>query len=293
MRFTKMHGLGNDYVFVNCFEEKVNNPGKLAPIVSHRHFGIGADGLILIGPSETADVRMQIFNADGSEAEMCGNGIRCVAKYAYERKLAKPSRSFTVPGQASYDACLNIETGKGVLTVGLLTNQSNKVQKVCVNMGQPILEPKDIPVNLEGEKIIEEPIEVFGQKLLMTCVSMGNPHAVFFCDDIDAVKLLKIGPAVETHKLFPNRTNVHFVQVTGQSNFKMRTWERGSGITMACGSGACAACVAAVLTNRCTRISTAYLPGGKLDLNWCEQNNCVYMTGPAAEVFEGSFPYQQ
>jgi len=290
MKFTKMQGTGNDYVYVNCFKEKVKSPVKLARAVSDRHYGIGADGLILICPSKKADVRMRMFNADGSEAQMCGNGIRCVAKYTYEHKLAKPKGAFSVPGQRPYPFSLNIETGKGVLTVGLMTDKSKKVQKVCVNMGQPILTPKDIPVNLSGEKIIEEPVEISGQPLLMTCVSMGNPHAVFFCDDVDSVELEKLGPAIENHKLFPNRVNVHFVQVLGRNEVKVRTWERGSRITLACGTGACACCVAAVLTNRCERACTAHLPGGDLYLNWCEEDDCVYLTGPAVEVFEGTWP---
>lgn len=289
MRFTKMHGLGNDYVYVNCFEDKIENPAKLAQIVSDRHFGIGADGLILICPSEIADVRMRIFNADGSEAEMCGNGIRCVAKYACEHKLAEAGGPFTIPGGACYPASLKIEIGNGVLTLGLVIDDDGKVQRVCVNMGQPILKPKDIPAKLSGEKVVEEPIEISGEKLLMTCVSMGNPHAVFFCDDVDAVELEKLGPVIENNRLFPNRTNVHFVQVLGQGEFKMRTWERGSGITMACGSGACACCVAGVVTGRVKRVCTVHLPGGELDLNWCEEGNCVYMTGPAVEVFEGTW----
>jgi diaminopimelate epimerase len=285
-----MHGLGNDYVYVNCFEEKIENPEKLARIVSDRHCGIGADGLILICPSQRADVRMRIFNADGSEAEMCGNGIRCVAKYTYEHKLAKAGKSLSVPGCPPCPTSLKIETNNGVLTVGLTTDDNDKVQKVCVNMGQPILKPEDIPVNLAGEKIIEEPIEILGQKLLMTCVSMGNPHAVFFCDDVEAVELEKLGPAIENHNLFPNRTNVHFVQVDKPTELMMQTWERGSGITMACGTGACACCVAAVLTGRGKRVCTAHLPGGDLELNWRKEDNCVYMTGPAVEVFEGTWP---
>ena len=290
MRFTKMHGIGNDYVYVNCLKEKVRNPAKLSQVISDRHKGIGADGLILICPSKKADVRMRMFNADGSEAEMCGNGIRCVAKYTYEHKLAKAGGTFSIPGQKPYPASLNIETGRGVLTVGLVIDRKKKVQKVCVNMGQPILTPKDIPVNLAGEKIVERPIEVLGQSLLMTCVSMGNPHAVFFCDDVKEIELEKIGPVIENHELFPNRTNVHFVKVISPGEFVMRTWERGSGITMACGTGACACAVAAVLTGRCDRVCTAHLPGGDLDLNWCEKDNCVYMAGPAVEVFEGTWP---
>jgi len=290
MRFTKMHGLGNDYVYINCFKEKIDNPAKLAQIISDRHTGIGADGLILICPSQKADVRMRIFNADGSEAETCGNGIRCVAKYAYEHKLVEAAGPFSAPGQQPYPASLNIETIKGIATVGLSIDDKDNVQKACVNMGQPILTPKDIPVKLPGEKVIEDPIEIPGQNLLMTCVSMGNPHAVFFCDDVELIELEKIGPVIENHKLFPNRTNVHFVKVDKSTEFTMRTWERGSGITLACGTGASACCVAAVLTNRCRRICTAHLPGGDLDLNWSEEDNCLYMTGPAVEVFEGIWP---
>ncbi len=254
MRFTKMHGLGNDYVYVNCFEADIADPAKLAQIVSDRHKGIGGDGLILICRSQIADVRMRIFNADGSEAEMCGNGIRCVAKYSYEHKLARAGSTFSVPGQQSCPASLSIETGNGVLTVGLVIDDRDRVGKVCVNMGQPILKPTDIPVQLAGEKVINEPIEIAGQRLSMTAVSMGNPHAVFFCDDVEQIELEKVGPVIENHRLFPNRVNVHFVQIAGPNEFKMRTWERGSGITMACGTGACACCVAAVLGGRCERV---------------------------------------
>lgn len=287
MRFTKMHGTGNDYVYVNCFEEKIDDPASLAQIVSDRHFGIGGDGLILICPSKAADVRMRIFNADGSEAEMCGNGCCCVAKYTYEHKLAEPGGLFSVQGQAPCQVSLNIETGNGILTVGLNIDENDKVKEVCVNMGQPILIPKDIPVDLAGESVIEAPINIGGTELSMTCVSMGNPHAVFFCDDADEVELEKIGPAVERHRLFPNRVNVHFVQTLNRDEFKMRTWERGSGVTLACGTGACACCVAAALTGRGERLCTAHLPGGDLNLNWCTDDNCVYMTGAAVEVFSG------
>ena len=290
MKFTKMHGLGNDYVYVNCFAEQVENPAALARLISDRHRGIGADGLILIAPSRTADVRMRIFNADGSEAEMCGNGIRCVAKYTYEHKLARPGGEFSVPGRRSFGASFDIETGNGVLTVGLIIDDNDKVRKVCVNMGRPVLSPGDIPVNLPGEKVIAQPIDVFGWQLLTTCVSMGNPHAVFFCDDVRLIELEKLGPAIEKHSLFPNRINVHFVQIDKPAEFTMRTWERGSGITMACGTGACAVCVAAVLNGQQERICTGHLPGGDLDLNWCREDNCVYMTGPAEEVFEGVWP---
>ena len=289
MRFTKMHGLGNDYVYVNCFEEKIDNPAKLAQIVSDRHTGIGSDGLILICPSQEAGVRMRIFNADGSEAEMCGNGIRCVAKYAYEHKLAKRGGAFSVPGHPPCPASLNIETGNGVLTVGLIIDDDNKVRKVCVNMGQPVLAAEDIPVKLPVEKVIEQPMQFQSRAFVMTCVSMGNPHAVFFRDDLATVELEKFGPVIENHNIFRNRVNVHFVQIDKPTEFTMRTWERGSGITLACGTGACACCVAAVLTGRGKRVCTAHLPGGDLDLNWCEEDNCVYMTGPAVEVFEGTW----
>ena len=276
MRFTKMHGIGNDYVYVNCFEEQISDPPALARVVSDRHTGIGGDGLIMVCPSQTADVRMRIFNADGSEAEMCGNGCRCVAKYAYDHGLVE-----------SAGDSMKIETGNGVLTVGLQIGADGKVEQVCVNMGEPILAARDIPVDLAGEKIVDEPITILGQQLLMTCVSMGNPHAVFFCEDVNAIELEKIGPEIENHPLFPNRINVHFVQIDSENAFTMRTWERGSGITLACGTGACACGVAAVLTGRAKRVCTATLPGGQLELNWSDQDNCVYMTGPATEVFEG------
>ena len=290
MKFTKMHGLGNDYVYVNCFEENIDKPAALAPIISDRHRGVGGDGLILIAPSHKADARMRIFNADGSEAEMCGNGIRCVAKYLYDHKLGEAGEAFALPGREPFTASLNIETGNGILTVGLDIDNNDRVRKVCVNMGRPILTPEDIPVNLPGEIIVKQPIEVLEKKLLMTCVSMGNPHAVFFCDDVDAVELEKLGPALENQPLFPNRINVHFVQIDTSTEFKMRTWERGSGITMACGTGACASGVAAVLAGRQERACTGHLPGGDLNLNWCQQDECVYMTGPAVEVFEGIWP---
>jgi diaminopimelate epimerase len=290
MRFTKMHGCGNDYVYVNCFEEEVGDPAKMAQIVSDRHKGIGADGLILICPSEAADVGMRIFNADGSEAEMCGNGIRCVAKYAYEHKLSKAGKSFSVPGQEPCPGSLNIETGNGVLTVGLIFDDDNKVEDVCVNMGQPKLAAADIPVNLPVRKVIEQPMQFQSRAFVMTCVSMGNPHAVFFRSDLATIRLEKFGPIIENHSIFPNRVNVHFVQVENPAEFTIRTWERGSGVTLACGTGACAVCVGAVLTGRGERMCTAHLPGGDLELYWCEEDNCVYMVGPAVEVFEGVWP---
>lgn len=290
MRFTKMHGLGNDYVYVNCFEEKIRKPAKLAVAVSDRHRGIGSDGLILIERSKSADARMRIFNADGSEAEMCGNGIRCVAKYIYEHKLAKARGAFVVSGQPPCPASLKMETGNGILTVGLVIDKNSKVDKVCVNMGRPIFAAEKIPVKLPVKEVIEQPMQFLSRAFVMTCVSMGNPHAVFFRDDLASVDLEKFGPAIENHSIFPQRTNVHFVRADSPAEFTMRTWERGSGVTLACGTGACAACVAGVRTGRCERRSTAHLPGGDLALNWCEEDDCVYMTGPAVEVFEGSWP---
>jgi len=291
MRFTKMHGIGNDYIYVNCFEEQIENPEKLAVILSDRHRGIGADGLILIMPSEKADVRMRIFNADGSEAEMCGNGIRCVAKYVFDHNVVEKGSPLSVPSQDEpFEGSLKIETLNGIRTVGINTGPGGQAENICVNMGTPETSPERVPINLPGENVIEQPIEVLGEEMLVTAVSMGNPHAVFFCEDIEKIDLDRIGPAVENHSLFPNRSNVHFVQVTDAENFTMRTWERGSGITLACGTGACGCAVAAVLTGRCNRLCNAYLPGGKLHLNWARKDNCVYMTGPAEEVFTGNWP---
>jgi diaminopimelate epimerase len=252
---------------------------SLAKVISDRHTGVGSDGLILICPSDTANVRMQMFNADGSESQMCGNGIRCVAKFAYEHKL----------GPSGSSPSMKIETGRGILTVGLEINKNNKVEKVRVNMGQPILQPWKIPVLLDGESIVNMAIDVRNERMLMTCVSMGNPHAVFFTDDLSSINLEKTGPAIENHELFPQRANAHFVQVDSRGEFSMITWERGSGITMACGTGACACCVAAVLTGQCDRKVKVNLPGGRLELEWSAGDDCVYMTGPATEVFTGEW----
>ncbi|HOK95522.1 MAG TPA: diaminopimelate epimerase [Anaerohalosphaeraceae bacterium] len=290
MEFTKMHGLGNDYVYVNCFSQTVQNPAQLAVKVSDRHFGIGSDGLILICPSTIADAKMRMFNADGSEAQMCGNGIRCVAKYVYDHHLARTHTEFSVPGLGTFASSLRIETGRGVLTVGLDIDKNDKVRQVCVNMGQPILEASRIPVAGDAECVIDQELAIEGQTLSMTCVSMGNPHAVFFCEDLQSIELAHIGPLIEHHELFPQRINVHFVKSVSPEEFIMKTWERGSGITMACGTGACACAVAGVLTGRCQRRVRAHLPGGDLDLYWSEQDNCVYMTGPAAEVYSGIWP---
>lgn len=287
MKFTKMHGLGNDYIYVNCFEEDVADPAALAIELSKRNFGIGGDGLILICPSDIADARMRMFNADGSESQMCGNGLRCVSKYTFDHKLVQPAAAFSIPGQASFPYSLNIETGNGILKVGIMPGEDGKAEQICVNMGQPVLDGLEIPVAIDAETVVAVDFEVDGFVSEMTCVSMGNPHVVFFCDDTKDVELEKIGPMIENHPLFPERINVHFVKVIAPDEFVMRTWERGSGITLACGTGACACGVAAVLNGKCGRAVVAHLPGGDLTLNWCEEDNCVYMTGPATEVFEG------
>jgi diaminopimelate epimerase len=282
MRFTKMQGIGNDYIYVDCFRQPPpRKPGELARRVSDRHFGIGADGLILIGPSEVADARMRMFNADGSEAEMCGNGVRCVAKYVYDHGIAPKDR-------------LRIETGRGVLTLDV-TTANGKVSQVRVDMGEPILQASDIPTSLPGDPPIDVPLTVLERPFRLTCVSMGNPHAVAFRDDLDDAPKRQdaaayFGPAIERDPAFPRRTNVHFVRVESPAEVTMRTWERGSGITLACGTGACAVCVAGVLTGRTGRDLLAHLPGGDLRLEWSAADNHVYMTGSAVEVFSGEWP---
>ena len=277
MRFTKMHGLGNDYVYVDCFEEQLAEPSATAAAVSDRHFGIGSDGLILVLPSEIADVRMQMFNADGSEAEMCGNGIRCVAKYAYDhgRTTANPMR---------------IETAAGIKAIELDVGADGKVRTATVDMGEPILASARIPVKVPQERAVDVAIRTSSRAFQVTCVSMGNPHAVIFVDDVNKVPLESVGPDIENHPLFPERVNAHFVQVHSAGEVTMRTWERGSGITLACGTGASAVCVAGVLTRRTDREILAHLPGGDLKLHWQEADSHVHMTGPATEVFTGDWP---
>ena len=286
MRFTKMHGLGNDYIYVDCFHEKPPRDGAaLSRAISDRHFGVGADGLILICPSERADARMRMFNADGSESEMCGNGIRCVAKYVYDHGIAqKPT--------------LTIETGRGILTLDLEL-KNGRVQRVRVDMGEPILEAAKIPTTLAGDRIVNQPlpgalegtwVKECGLDPRVTCVSMGNPHVVIYCKDVAKVPLSMVGPVLENASVFPRRINVHFVQVQAPAEVTMRTWERGSGVTLACGTGACAVCVAGVLTGRTQRGVLAHLPGGDLQLAWSEANKHVFMTGPAVEVFSGDWP---
>jgi len=277
MRFTKMHGIGNDYVYVDCFEQQVADPARLAVAVSDRHFGVGGDGLILVCPSEHADVRMRMFNADGSEAQMCGNGVRCVAKYAFDhgRTDANPMR---------------VETAAGEKQIQLELGEDGTVRAATVNMGPPILEAAQIPVNVPRGKPVDVGLRLSSRAFQMTCVSMGNPHAVIYTEDVASVPLASLGPEIETHPLFPQRVNVHFVEVHSPEEVTMRTWERGSGITLACGTGASAVCVAGVLTGRSGRKIVAHLPGGDLRLEWREADENVYMTGPAAEVFTGEWP---
>lgn len=276
MRFTKMHGCGNDYVYVDCFRESVADPAGLARAVADRHRGVGSDGLILIAPADGADVRMRMFNADGSESSMCGNGIRCVAKYAWDHALARANP-------------MRVQTLAGVKTIQL-TLENGLVVLATVDMGEPILEPANIPVIAPGGRAVDLPLVVDGRAMAMTCVSMGNPHAVIYVDDVAGVPLETLGPRVERHEAFPQRVNAHWVQVHSPGEVTMRTWERGSGVTQACGTGASAVCVAGVLTGRSARKILAHLPGGDLELEWRETDGRVYMTGPATEVFQGDWP---
>ncbi|MBT3354033.1 MAG: diaminopimelate epimerase [Candidatus Scalindua sp.] len=272
MKFTKMQGIGNDYVYVNCFEENIENPPELSIAISDRHFGVGSDGLIMIMPSPVADARMRIFNADGSEAQMCGNGIRCVAKYLYECGIKKSDR-------------LTIETAAGIKTIELTTASGN-VTQVKVEMGIPGLLRNEIPMLGENEQVIDVPLQVNDTVLNITCVSMGNPHCITFVDDVDSVDLNVTGKAIENHELFPERINAHFVQQISADKVKMRTWERGSGETLACGTGAVATGVACVLNKLTERVINTQLPGGELTVEWTEDNK-TYMTGPAEFVFTG------
>lgn len=276
MKFAKMHGAGNDYVYVNCFEETIGDPAALARRVSNRNFGIGSDGLILIMPSEKADVRMRMFNSDGSESEMCGNGIRCVAKYAYDHRLVDKKE-------------ITAETGAGILTLKLFTNDAGLVERVRVNMGLPRLIRGQIPMTGNpDEQVVNQELKVLDRTFHITCVSMGNPHCVIFVDNVDEFPLAKYGPLIENHELFPNRTNVEFVEIVSPVEVKQRTWERGAGETLACGTGASAVAVAGVLNERTERTILNHLLGGDLELEWSEEGS-VFMTGPAVQVFEGIF----
>jgi len=274
MKFTKMHGAGNDYVYVNCFEETVANPENTAIQVSNRNFGIGSDGLILIMPSEKADLRMRMFNSDGSESEMCGNGVRCVAKYGYDHGLVSEKE-------------ITVETGAGILKLLLFTDVNDKVQKVRVNMGLPRLTKGEIPMTGDSSaRVISAKLAVLDRTFAITCVSMGNPHCVIFVDDLDDFPVATYGPLIENHELFPRRTNVEFVQIISFNEVRQRTWERGAGETLACGTGASAVSVAGVLNGVTGREIINHLAGGDLELEWLEDGP-VFMTGPAVEVFSG------
>ena len=275
MKFTKMHGIGNDYVYVNCFEETVKDPAAVAKFVSDRHFGIGSDGLILIRPSEIADCEMDMYNLDGSQGAMCGNGIRCVAKYAYDYGIVNKTS-------------ISVATKSGVKYLDL-SIRDGKVSTVKVNMGAPILQASLIPVVSESEQVVNAPIEVDGQIYHFTAVSMGNPHAIVYMNDVDGLEIEKIGPSFENHINFPDRVNTEFVKVIDRHTVQMRVWERGSGETLACGTGACAVAVASILNERVDgdKPVTVKLLGGDLEIYWNRQENLVYMTGPATTVFDG------
>lgn len=273
LKFTKMHGAGNDYIYMNGFVQEIENPSALAIRLSNRNFGIGSDGLVLILPSENADFRMQMFNSDGSEAEMCGNASRCVGKYVYDNGLTTKKE-------------IALETKAGVKYITLLEGDE-KARKVTVNMGEPILDPVQIPVKVDKEPVLNFPLDIDGKIWEISCVSMGNPHAVVFTTGIKELDLPVIGPKFEKHPIFPRKTNTEFIEVVDRKTLNMRVWERGAGETLACGTGACAAAVAAILNGYCDRKITIHLIGGDLEIEWDEQNNHVYMTGEAVTVFEG------
>ena len=275
MKFTKMHGAGNDYVYVNCFEETVNNPASLAKIISDRHYGIGSDGLILIRPSSQADFFMEMFNADGSRSAMCGNGIRCVGKYVYDHGLTDKT-------------VITVNTQAGVKRLSLNV-QDGRVSSVTVDMGCPVLDAGLVPVVADESPVIAAPIQVAGRQFAMTCVSMGNPHAVVFVDDTASFPVAQIGPHFETHTAFPERVNAEFVQVLGRGEINMRVWERGTGETLACGTGTCASVVACILNGLTDDTVIAHLLGGDLVIRWDCESGHVFMTGPAVTVFEGVF----
>ncbi|NDV45877.1 diaminopimelate epimerase [Paludibacter sp. 221] len=276
MKFTKMHGIGNDYIYINCFEETIEQPEQLAIRLSDRHKGIGSDGLVLIMPSSHCDFRMRMFNADGSEAEMCGNASRCVGKYVYDNGLTKETE-------------ITLETLAGIKKLKLFLDADGLVKSVRVDMGEPILEASRIPVKINKSSVIRETVDLGNAvRKAITCVSMGNPHTVIFTKDIDKLNLPEIGSQIENASIFPKKTNVEFIQIISGNKLKMRVWERGSGETMACGTGACAAVVAGILNGVAARKTTVALRGGELTIEWNAFDNHVYLTGEAATVFEGT-----
>lgn len=277
MKFTKMHGIGNDYIYVNCFEETVNDPEELSIRLSRRHYSVGSDGLVLIMPSDKADFRMRIFNADGSEAKMCGNATRCIGKFVYERGLTDKTE-------------ITLETNSGIKHL-LLKAEDGIVSEISVDMGRVILDPAEIPVKASGSVFIDRPIEVGGTDYSVTCVSVGNPHAVVFVDDTDSIDIETIGPKFENHELFPDRINTEFIRPVDKTTLRMRVWERGSGETYACGTGACASVAAAVLNGLCPHDTdiTVKLIGGDLKINYSSDGK-ITMTGPAEIVYDGIIP---
>ena len=277
LRFTKMQSCGNDYIFINCFDQALESPDALSVQLSDRHYGVGGDGIVMILPSDTADAKMRMFNRDGSEGRMCGNAIRCVAKYLYENHIVEKPQ-------------MRIDTLSGLKKL-YLTTKNGLVSSVKVDMGRAALAPDQIPVRLSGETVVARPIEIGGVTYAVTCVSMGNPHAVVFCDNVDNVNVSVVGPLFENNPLFPDRVNAEFVEITGRNRLKMRVWERGSGETLACGTGACASAVAAVLNDHCDRDTEieVQLPGGGLIINYTEE--AVFLTGDCQKVFDGTVGY--
>jgi len=274
MKFTKMQGAGNDYVYINGFTEHVEDKVTFVKWISDRHFGVGSDGAIFINPSEIADFEMEMYNADGSRSEMCGNGIRCVGKYVYDHGLTDKKE-------------ITVESFGRIKYLTLYPGRDGRIESVKVNMGAPVLKGSEIPVRIDKETVIGEPITVNGTEYLMTCVSMGNPHAVVFIDDTDNLDIESVGPFFENHELFPNRTNTEFVQVVDKSHVKMRVWERGTGETLACGTGCCATTVACILNGLTDEEVTVKVLGGEIIVKWDRENNLIYMTGPAVTTFEG------
>ncbi len=278
IKFTKMHGIGNDYIYINCFEQKVENPNELAIKMSPRRFSVGADGVILICPSDVADAKMRMFNLDGSEGKMCGNGIRCVGKYIYDNNIA-------------HQSVVTVETLSGIKTLEI-ADKCGKAETITVDMGTPELTPSKIPAVAEGNAIINQPITVAGRQYRITAVSMGNPHAVVFCDEIDSLNLEKIGPDFEHHAMFPEQVNTEFIRVINKNTLQMRVWERGSGETLACGTGACASVVAAVKNGYCKQNEeiTVHLAGGDLFITYAADGR-VFMRGGAEKVFDGEYEF--
>ena len=279
INFTKMHGAGNDYIYINCFEQPIKRPGELSKEISQRHFSIGSDGLILIMPSDIADFRMRMFNADGSEGKMCGNASRCVAKYVFDNKMTD-KRDIT------------LQTLSGIKNIHIETDKNNKFLSATVNMGSPILNAKQIPCLIDQQKVINYPIDIEGQTFFITCVSMGNPHCVVFVDDTDDVPIEKLGPLFENNKIFPERVNTEFVEILDDKTIKVRVWERGSAETLACGTGACAAVVASKLNKKINADTvTVKLTGGNLSIQWLLDK--VYMTGPAKTAYCGTIELEK